>query len=142
MTIIMSFNKPQENKMKIQEIFKLHKAFLENKIKEYKAKNDLLDNLSKVVNILILICGLICLIVAYINFLKLEGYPEKSDILKCLKSCLKYNKNTIDYNEINELVNSNNIIGNNFWNEDNFEDICRFEYRDYFDFSECKFKYI
>ncbi len=70
--------------MKIQEIFKLHKAFLENKIKEYKAKNDLLDNLSKVVNILILICGLICLIVAYINFLKLEGYPEKSDILNNL----------------------------------------------------------
>lgn len=72
----------------------------------------------------------------------LENKGEKSDILKCLKSCLKYNKNTIDYNEINELVNSNNIIGNNFWNEDNFEDICRFEYRDYFDFSECKFKYI
>ena len=72
----------------------------------------------------------------------LENKGEKSDILKCLKSCLKYNKNTIDYNEINELVNSNNIIGNNFWNEDNFEDICRFEYRDYFDFSEFKFKYI
>ncbi|WP_294386411.1 hypothetical protein [uncultured Clostridium sp.] len=72
----------------------------------------------------------------------LQNYGEKSDILRCLKECIKENGNTIDYNEMKELVNCSNIIGNNFWNEDYFENTCRFECRDYFDFSECKFKYI
>lgn len=72
----------------------------------------------------------------------LESYGEKEDILRCLKGCIKDNGNTIDYNEISEIVDSSNIIGNNFWNEDYFENTCRFECRDYFDFSECKFKYI
>ena len=40
------------------------------------------------------------------------------------------------------VVPFNNIIGNNFWNEDEFESICRFEFKDYFDFSECKFQYL
>ena len=72
----------------------------------------------------------------------LENHGEKSDILKCLKSCIKDNGNTIDYNEISELVDSSNIIGNNFWNENDFERAFKFEYRDYFDFSECKFNYV
>ena len=72
----------------------------------------------------------------------LENYGEKSDILRCLKSCIKDNGKTIDYNEISELVDSSNIIGNNFWNENEFEKVFRFEYRDYFDFSECKFNYV
>ena len=72
----------------------------------------------------------------------LESYGEKEDILRCLKGCIKDNGNTIDYNEISEIVDSSNIIGNNFWNEDDFERTCRFEYRNYFDFSECKFNYL
>ena len=72
----------------------------------------------------------------------LENYGEKSDILKCLKSCIRDNGNTIDYNEISELVDCSNIIGNNFWNENEFEREFKFEYRDYFDFSECKFNYV
>ena len=65
-----------------------------------------------------------------------------SETLKCLKSCIKDNGNTIDYNEMIEFIDTNNIIGNNFWNEDEFESICRFEFKDYFDFSECKFQYL
>ncbi|MBQ8998640.1 MAG: hypothetical protein IJ086_08155 [Clostridium sp.] len=72
----------------------------------------------------------------------LKNYGEESNILRCLKQCIKDNGNTIDYNEISELINSSNIMGNNFWNENEFEGICRFEYRDYFDFSECKFNYV
>ena len=66
----------------------------------------------------------------------------ESETLKCLKSCIKDNGNTIDYNEMIEFIDKNNIIGNNFWNEDEFESICRFEFKDYFDFSECKFQYL
>ena len=44
----------------------------------------------------------------------LESYGEKEDILRCLKGCIKDNGNTIDYNEISEIVDSSNIIGNNF----------------------------
>lgn len=72
----------------------------------------------------------------------LENSGENSEILKCLKYCIKENNNTIDYDEISELVDSSNIMGNNFWGEDEFERVCRFEYRDYFDFSECKFIYV
>lgn len=67
---------------------------------------------------------------------------EDSEILKCLKYCVKENENTIDYNEISELVDTSNIIGNNFWSEKEFEKACGFEFRNYFDFSECKFIYL
>lgn len=43
---------------------------------------------------------------------------------------------------MSELVDSSNIVENNFWNEENFESVCRFEYRDYLYFSGCKFNYI
>lgn len=66
----------------------------------------------------------------------------ESETLKCLKSCIKDNGNTIDYNEMIEFIDTNNIMRNNFWNEDEFEGICRFEFKDYFDFSECKFQYL
>lgn len=72
----------------------------------------------------------------------LKNCRENSEILKCLKYCIKENNYTINYDEISELVDTSNIIGNNFWNEDDFEKCCRFEYRDYFDFSECKFIYV
>lgn len=72
----------------------------------------------------------------------LENSRENSDILKSLKHCVKDNGNTIDYNEISELVDTSNIIENNFWSEEEFEETCRFEFRNYFDFSECKFIYL
>lgn len=84
-----------------------------------------------------------------VNYMKLntdsktlKNSRENSDILKCLKYCVKENENTIDYNEISELVDTSNIIGNNFWSVEEFENVCRFEFRNYFDFSECEFIYL
>lgn len=71
----------------------------------------------------------------------LEKGQSDSDILKCLKYCIKENKNTIDYLEVSELIDTGNIIGNNFWNEKYFESTCRFEFRDYFDLENCKIIY-
>lgn len=72
----------------------------------------------------------------------LKNIRENSEILKSLKYCVKENENTIDYNEISELVDTSNMIGNNFWSEKEFEKVCSFEFRNYFDFSDCKFIYL
>ena len=64
-----------------------------------------------------------------------------SDILKCIKGVINENNNVISYNELSEVVDSNCIIGNNFWSEENFLKACKFEYRDYLDFSTCKILY-
>lgn len=84
-----------------------------------------------------------------VKYMKFNAEPkiiknsrENSEILKCLKYCIKENENTIDYNEISELVDTSNIIGNNFWCEKEFEKVCGFEFRNYFDFSECQFIYL
>lgn len=66
---------------------------------------------------------------------------EDSDSLTCLKGVIKENNNTILYDELSELVDSSCMMGNNFWSEEDFLRACRFEYRDYFDFSRCKLLY-
>lgn len=72
----------------------------------------------------------------------LERDNNDSEILKCLKGVIKDNNGVILYDEIKEIVDTSNIIGNNFWNEEYFINTCRFEFRDYFDFTECKFIYV
>ena len=67
---------------------------------------------------------------------------EDSRILKCLKYYINENNNLIDYLEVRELIDSSNIICNNFWNEEYFNNSCKFEFRDYFDLEECKYIYV
>lgn len=64
-----------------------------------------------------------------------------SEILKCLKYCIKENKNVIDYLEIRELIDTTNIIWNNFCNEEEFNRACNFEFRNCFNLEECKYVY-
>lgn len=71
----------------------------------------------------------------------LEKDKSDSNILKCLKYCIKENKNIIDYLEASELIDTSNIIENNFWNDEYFERSCEFEYRDYFDLENCEIIY-
>ena len=71
----------------------------------------------------------------------LEKDDNDSDILKCIKYFIKENKNKIDYYKSSELINTGNIIGNNFWNNKYFESACKFEYRDYFDLDNCEIIY-
>lgn len=71
----------------------------------------------------------------------LKIYNEDSTILKYLKYFINENDNLIDYLELRELIDSSNIICNNFWNEEYFNNSCKFEFRDYFDLEECKYIY-
>ncbi|CUP06262.1 MULTISPECIES: hypothetical protein [Clostridium] len=72
----------------------------------------------------------------------LEVTNEDPEILKCLKYYINENKNLIDYLEVRELIDTSNIICTNFWNEEEFNRTCKFEFRDYFNLEECKYVYI
>lgn len=67
---------------------------------------------------------------------------EDSSMLRCLKNSIKEHENVILYNELSEIIDISNVLGNNFWTEEYFENACRFEFRNYFDFSECKLIYV
>ncbi|MDU2671888.1 MAG: hypothetical protein E7C49_07775 [Clostridium sp.] len=72
----------------------------------------------------------------------LEVTNEDSEILKCLKHCINENNNEIDYLRVNELIDTSNIIWNNFWNEEEFNRTCKFEFRNCFNLEECKYVYV
>ena len=72
----------------------------------------------------------------------LEVTNEDPEILKCLKYYINENKNLIDYLEVRELIDTSNIICTNFWNEEEFNRTCKFEFGDYFNLEECKYVYI
>lgn len=72
----------------------------------------------------------------------LEVADEDSEILKCLKYCINQKDNEIDYLEVRELIDTSNIICTNFWNEEEFNRACKFEFRNCFNLEECKYVYI
>ena len=81
--------------------------------------------------------------------LKFNAYPqnlevtkEDSRILNCLKYFINKNNNLIDYLEVRELVDTTNIIGVNYWSEEEFNRACKFEFRNYFDLEECEYIYV
>lgn len=78
--------------MKTQEKLEKDKVFLKEKLKNIK--NNPLDTLPQIVNILIIICGLTCLIFSYIIFLNQEGYPKNIDIYKFNEL---FTKGTVSY---------------------------------------------
>ena len=71
----------------------------------------------------------------------LEVTNEDSEILKYLKYYINENNNTIDYLEVRELIDTSNIIYTNFWNEEGFKRMCKFEFRNCFNLEECKYVY-
>ena len=71
----------------------------------------------------------------------LEVTNEDSEILKYLKYYINENNNTIDYLEVRELIDTSNIIYTNFWNEEGFKRMCKFEFRNCLNLEECKYVY-
>ena len=72
----------------------------------------------------------------------LKVSDEDSEVLKCLKYCINENKNMIDYLEVRELIDTTNIIWNSFSNEEEFNRVCKFEFRECFNLEECKYVYV
>ena len=67
---------------------------------------------------------------------------EDLPIVRCLKYLFEEENNIMNYTKICEVVESNFIIGNNFWNEEYFMSTCIFEFRNVFDFTDCKLTYL